>query len=98
MKKVKIKLATETITTPDLPSTPIVAITGEAVELGQKTRKGSQIGCLFSTLAQVCVIQYKTFDKSGDMWYIVEKKRRKRYGFEVYCDWFELFFVWFQSC
>lgn len=29
------------------------------------------------------------------MWYIVEKKRRKRYGFEVYCDWFELFFVWF---
>lgn len=34
MRKVKIKLATETITTPDLPSAPIVAITGEAVELG----------------------------------------------------------------
>ena len=34
MKKVKIKLATETITTPDLPTAPIVAITGEAVELG----------------------------------------------------------------
>ena len=34
MKKVKINLETETITTPDLPSVPIVAITGEAVELG----------------------------------------------------------------
>ena len=34
MKKVKINLVTETITTPDLPSAPIVAITGEAVELG----------------------------------------------------------------
>lgn len=33
MKKVKINLATETITTPDLPSTPIVAITGEAVKI-----------------------------------------------------------------
>lgn len=33
MKKVKINLATETITTPDLPSTPIVATTGEAVEI-----------------------------------------------------------------
>lgn len=33
MKKSKIKLATEIITTPDLPSTPIVAITGEAVEI-----------------------------------------------------------------
>ena len=33
MKKVKIKLATETITISDLPSTPIVAMTGEAVEL-----------------------------------------------------------------
>ena len=32
MKKVKINLATETITTSDLPSTPIVAITGEAIE------------------------------------------------------------------
>lgn len=53
MKKVKIKLATETITTPDLPSAPIVAITGEAVELGQKTRKGSQIGCLFIFLRKI---------------------------------------------
>ena len=34
MNKAKIKLATETITTPDLPTTPIVVITGEAVELG----------------------------------------------------------------
>lgn len=34
MKTVKINLATETITTSDLPSAPIVAITGEAVELG----------------------------------------------------------------
>ena len=34
MKKVKINLETETITIPDLPTTPIVAITGEAVELG----------------------------------------------------------------
>ena len=34
MKKVKINLVSETITTPDLLSTPIVAITGEAVELG----------------------------------------------------------------
>lgn len=33
MKKVKINLATETITIPDLPSAPIVAITGEAVEI-----------------------------------------------------------------
>lgn len=33
MKKVKINLETETIITPDLPSTPIVAITGEAVEI-----------------------------------------------------------------
>ena len=33
MKKVKTNLATETITTPDLPTTPIVAITGEAVEI-----------------------------------------------------------------
>lgn len=33
MKKVKINLATETITTPDLPTTPIVAITGDAVEI-----------------------------------------------------------------
>lgn len=32
MKKVKIKLATETVSTPDFPSVPIVAITGEAVE------------------------------------------------------------------
>lgn len=32
MKKAKINLATETITTPNLPSTPIVAITGEAIE------------------------------------------------------------------
>ena len=34
MKKAKINLSTEIITTPDLPSTPIVAMTGEAVELG----------------------------------------------------------------
>ena len=34
MKKVKINLATETITTPEHPVVPIVAITGEAVELG----------------------------------------------------------------
>lgn len=34
MKKAKINLETETITTPDLPSAPIVAITGETVELG----------------------------------------------------------------
>lgn len=33
MKKIKINLATETITTPDLPTTPIVAISGEAVEI-----------------------------------------------------------------
>lgn len=33
MKKVKIKLATETITTPERPVVAIVAITGEAVEL-----------------------------------------------------------------
>ena len=33
MKKAKINLETETITTPDLPTTPIVAITGEAVEI-----------------------------------------------------------------
>lgn len=33
-KKTMINLATKTITIPDLPSTPIVAITGEAVELG----------------------------------------------------------------
>ena len=33
MKKAKINLETETITTPDLPFTPIVAITGEAVEI-----------------------------------------------------------------
>lgn len=33
MKKAKINLETETITTPDLPSTPIVAITGEAIEI-----------------------------------------------------------------
>lgn len=33
MKKVKINLETETITTPDLPSTPIVAITGKVEEL-----------------------------------------------------------------
>ena len=33
MKKVKINLETETITIPDLPSAPIVAITGEAVEI-----------------------------------------------------------------
>lgn len=33
MKKVKINLATETITILDLPSTPIMAITGEAVEI-----------------------------------------------------------------
>ena len=32
MKKVKINLETETITTPDLPTTPIVAITSESVE------------------------------------------------------------------
>ena len=34
MKKVKVKLVTETITTPERPVVPIVAITGEAVELG----------------------------------------------------------------
>lgn len=34
MKKLKINLATETITIPDLPSTPIMAITGETVEIG----------------------------------------------------------------
>ena len=34
MNKAKINLSTEIITTPDLPSTPIVAMTGEAVELG----------------------------------------------------------------
>ena len=33
MKKAKINLATETITTPDLTSAPIVAITGEAVAI-----------------------------------------------------------------
>ena len=33
MKKSKINLVTETITIPDLPSTPIVAITGESVEI-----------------------------------------------------------------
>ena len=33
MKKEKIKLSTETNTTPDIPTTPIVAITGEAVEI-----------------------------------------------------------------
>ena len=33
MKKIKINLVTETITTPDLPTTPIVAIIGEAVEI-----------------------------------------------------------------
>lgn len=33
MKTAKIKLSTETITTPDLPSTPIVSITGEAVAI-----------------------------------------------------------------
>lgn len=33
MKKVKINLATETITTPDSPSIPIMVITGEAVEI-----------------------------------------------------------------
>ena len=33
MKKAKINLETEIITTPDLPSAPIVAITGEAVEI-----------------------------------------------------------------
>lgn len=33
MKKVKINLETETITIPDLSYTPIVAITGEAVEI-----------------------------------------------------------------
>jgi hypothetical protein len=33
MKKAKIKLATETITIPDLPSTTIVAITGKVVEI-----------------------------------------------------------------
>lgn len=33
MKKVKINLATETITTPERPVVPIVAITGEAVEI-----------------------------------------------------------------
>lgn len=33
MKTVKINLVTKTITTPDLPTTPIVAITGEAVEI-----------------------------------------------------------------
>lgn len=33
MKKVKIKLATETITTPERPVVPIVAMTGEAVEI-----------------------------------------------------------------
>lgn len=33
MKKVKINLATETITILDLPSTSIMAITGEAVEI-----------------------------------------------------------------
>lgn len=32
-KKTMINLVTETITTPDLPSTPIVTITGEAVEI-----------------------------------------------------------------
>lgn len=33
MNKAKINLATETIITPDLPSTSIVAITGKAVEI-----------------------------------------------------------------
>lgn len=33
MKKVKINLETETITTPDLPSTPIVAMTGVAEQI-----------------------------------------------------------------
>lgn len=33
MRKIKVNLTNETITTPDLPSTPIVAITGEAVEI-----------------------------------------------------------------
>lgn len=33
MKKVKINRATETITTPEPPVVPIVAMTGEAVEL-----------------------------------------------------------------
>ena len=43
MKKVKIKLATETITTPDLPSAPIVAITGEAVEIAWLKSKKNDI-------------------------------------------------------
>ena len=34
MKKAKINLETETITTPERPAVPIVAMTGEAVELG----------------------------------------------------------------
>ena len=33
MKKAKINLATETITTPERPVVPIVAMTGEAVEI-----------------------------------------------------------------
>ena len=33
MKKVKINLATETVSTPERPQVPIVAMTGEAVEL-----------------------------------------------------------------
>lgn len=33
MKKAKINLSTETITIPDLPTTPIVAITGKAIEI-----------------------------------------------------------------
>lgn len=33
MKKVKINLSTETITTPDLPSTPIRAITEDVAEI-----------------------------------------------------------------
>lgn len=30
----------------------------------------------FSTFAQICGIWCKTFDKSDNMWYVVEKKRR----------------------
>lgn len=33
MKKVKINLATETITTPERPVVPIVVMSGEAVEI-----------------------------------------------------------------
>lgn len=34
MKKVKVKLVTETITTPERPVVPIVAMTGVAEQIG----------------------------------------------------------------